>query len=164
MFQCDRFVQICLLLAPPYFWNHNGTKLPMQNPEKCLQFCQTCTFLYCKLHSPYGLVQFFCSLWKNCSCLFTPNCTRNHLITYATYACIKQSVELIVLINALKLRALKLARALHNLLSPRGRNRPGLKPLRVYTMCTNCGIIWWMRYSLLSVLAFNVYHYTVISI
>ena len=24
----------------------------------------------------------FCSLWKICSCLFIPNCTRNHLITY----------------------------------------------------------------------------------
>ena len=24
----------------------------------------------------------FCSLWKSCSCLFIPNCTRNHLITY----------------------------------------------------------------------------------
>ena len=64
----------------------------------------------------------------------------------------------------LKLRASKLARAMHNNLSPTGRNRPRLKPLRLYTMCANCGIIWWMRCSLLSVLAFNVCHYTIISI
>ena len=25
----------------------------------------------------------FCSLWKICSCLFIPNCTRNHFFTYA---------------------------------------------------------------------------------
>ena len=34
-----------------------------------------------KLHSPYGLVQ-CCRLWKICSCLLTPNCTRNHVVTY----------------------------------------------------------------------------------
>ena len=28
MFQCDTFVQICLLLVPPSFWNRNDTKLP----------------------------------------------------------------------------------------------------------------------------------------
>ena len=28
MFQCYAFVQICLLLAPPSFWNRNDTKLP----------------------------------------------------------------------------------------------------------------------------------------
>ena len=27
----------------------------------------------------------FCSLWKICSCLFIPNCTRNHLITYTNW-------------------------------------------------------------------------------
>ena len=28
VFQCDTFVQICLLLAPPSFWNRNDTKPP----------------------------------------------------------------------------------------------------------------------------------------
>ena len=28
VFQCDRFVQICLHLARPSFWSHNDTKLP----------------------------------------------------------------------------------------------------------------------------------------
>ena len=28
VFQCDRFVQICLLLARPSFWSRNDTKLP----------------------------------------------------------------------------------------------------------------------------------------
>ena len=28
----------------------------------------------------------FCSLWKICSCLFIPNCTRNHLITYTYFS------------------------------------------------------------------------------
>ena len=31
----------------------------------------------------YGLVQ-FCCLWKIYSCVFTPNCTRNHVITYTS--------------------------------------------------------------------------------
>ena len=28
VFQCDTFVQICLLLAPPSLWNRNDTKFP----------------------------------------------------------------------------------------------------------------------------------------
>ena len=28
VFQCDSFVQICLLLVPPSFWSRNDTKLP----------------------------------------------------------------------------------------------------------------------------------------
>ena len=35
-----------------------------------------------KLHSDYGLVQFCWSLKKIYSCLFSPHCTRNHVITY----------------------------------------------------------------------------------
>ena len=34
-----------------------------------------------KLHAPYGLVQ-CCCLWKVFSCLLTPNCSRNHVVTY----------------------------------------------------------------------------------
>ena len=34
-----------------------------------------------KLHAPYGLVQ-CCCLWKIFSCLLTPNCSRNHVVTY----------------------------------------------------------------------------------
>ena len=34
-----------------------------------------------KVHSPYGLVHFCWSL-KIYSCLFIPNCTRYHVITY----------------------------------------------------------------------------------
>ena len=34
-----------------------------------------------KLHMPYGLMQFYC-LWNIYSCLFTPNFTQNHAITY----------------------------------------------------------------------------------
>ena len=41
----------------------------------------TCKFFKdYKLYLPYGLVQ-FCFLWKICSCLLTPNRTRNHVIT-----------------------------------------------------------------------------------
>ena len=35
-----------------------------------------------KLHSPYGLLQFWSSLKKNYSCLFIPNCTRNLVSAY----------------------------------------------------------------------------------
>ena len=34
-----------------------------------------------KLHAPHGLVQ-CCCLWKIFSCLLTPNCSRNHVVTY----------------------------------------------------------------------------------
>ena len=38
-------------------------------------------FKDCKLHSPYGLIQ-FCCVWKIYQCLLTPNCKRNHATTF----------------------------------------------------------------------------------